>query len=105
MSQIIEPDAGQLGALEDDLEVPLHEIPFIQRLPWEFTKIQIAATRVMRWLWSRWVHFMDLADGAIPDPKETVTFIGEFADELKDDQQTKEMLKLVQQENYPAPRG
>ena len=33
-----------------------------------------------------------------PNPKETVSFIGEFAGKLKDDQQTKEMLKLFQQD-------
>jgi hypothetical protein len=33
-----------------------------------------------------------------PNPKETVSFIGEFADRLTDDQQTKEMLKLFQQD-------
>src|SRR5580698_11599428 len=29
VAQIVEPDARQLRALENDLEVPLHEIPFI----------------------------------------------------------------------------
>ena len=33
-----------------------------------------------------------------PNPKEAVSFIGEFAEKLKDDQQTKEMLKLFQQD-------
>jgi hypothetical protein len=33
-----------------------------------------------------------------PNPREAVSFIGEFAGRLKDDQQTKEMLKLFQQD-------
>jgi len=33
-----------------------------------------------------------------PNPKEAVSFIGEFAEKLRDDQQTKEMLKLFQQD-------
>jgi Mn-containing catalase len=37
-----------------------------------------------------------------PNPKETVGFIGEFADQLKDDHQTKEMLKLFQQDELSS---
>jgi rubrerythrin len=33
-----------------------------------------------------------------PNPKEAVSFIAEFADKLKEDQQTKEMLKLFHQD-------
>ena len=32
VTQIVKPDARQFGALENDLKVPLHEIPFIQRV-------------------------------------------------------------------------
>jgi len=38
----------------------------------------------------------------LTSPKETVSFIGEFADKLKDDQQTKEMLKLFQQDELSS---
>ncbi|MGA2410878.1 MAG: hypothetical protein ABSG46_10890, partial [Candidatus Binataceae bacterium] len=36
------------------------------------------------------------------DPKEATNFIGEFASKLKDDQQTKEMLKLFQQDELSS---
>lgn len=32
VTQIVKPNARQFGALENDLKIPLHEIPFIKRV-------------------------------------------------------------------------
>ena len=41
VTQIVKPDARQFGALENDLKVPLHEIPFIRRVGARIHKDQI----------------------------------------------------------------